>query len=131
MFLNITVKQVPPLFSAIKVGGQRLYNLARKGITDIEIPERTVSIYKLELILFDPPFIDLRVVCSKGTYVRSLCDDLGTVLGIGAHMTSLQRTSIGKFRIEEATTFSELEQGINLCYPIDFALSHLPGIILR
>jgi tRNA pseudouridine55 synthase len=124
------VKQVPPLFSAIQVGGQRLYNLARKGITDVQIPERTVSIHELELIRFDPPFIDLRVACSKGTYVRSLCDDLGAVLGAGAHMTSLQRTAIGKFRIKEATTFSELEQGSNLCYPMDFALSHLPGIIL-
>ncbi|MDQ7786497.1 MAG: tRNA pseudouridine(55) synthase TruB [Thermodesulfovibrionales bacterium] len=124
------VKQVPPLFSAIKVGGQRLYNLARKGITDVQIPERTVSIHELELIGFDPPFIDLRVACSKGTYVRSLCDDLGAVLGAGAHMTSLQRTAIGKFRIEEAVMFSGLEQGSNLCYPMDFALSHLPGIIL-
>jgi tRNA pseudouridine55 synthase len=124
------IKQVPPLFSAIKVSGQRLYKLARKGITNIQIPERMVSVHELELIRFDLPFLDLRVVCSKGTYVRTICDDLGTALGTGAHMTSLQRTKIGIFRIEESTSFSQLERGDNVCYQIDVVLSHLPEIIL-
>lgn len=124
------ILQVPPLYSAIKVGGERLYKLARRGITDIRSPERTVSVHKLELIRFDPPFVELRIACSKGTYVRSLCNDLGAVLGPGGHMTALQRTCIGKFRVTESTAFSELASGAGTCYPMDFALSHLPEIML-
>jgi tRNA pseudouridine55 synthase len=124
------ITQVPPLFSAIKVGGQRLYKLARKGITNIQSPERMVSVHELELIRVDLPFLDLRVACSKGTYVRTLCDDLGTALGTGAHMTALQRTKIGIFHIEKSTSFSQMDRGINVCCQIDVALSHLPEIIL-
>ncbi|MEW6585611.1 MAG: tRNA pseudouridine(55) synthase TruB [Nitrospirota bacterium] len=123
-------KQIPPLYSAIKVGGQRLYKLARKGIKDIERPERVVSIYSIDLLFFGAPYVDLRVKCSKGTYIRSLCEDLGNALGTGAHMTSLKRTRIGTFGIEQSVSLDEFRNHADVCHSIDSAISHLPEIIL-
>ena len=101
------IQQTPPMYSAIKMHGQTLYKLARKGIT-LEVPARTVKIKSIDLISFDPPYVDLGVSCSKGTYIRSLCDDLGNALGVGAHMTALERTMVGIFSVEESVSFEDL-----------------------
>ena len=124
------IKQIPPMYSAIKKNGQPLYKLARKGMT-IKRSERTVNIYSLELVHVHLPYLDLNVFCSKGTYIRTLCDDIGQALGVGAHMVSLERTRIGIFRIEHAASLEELPSyKKGACYSIDSALSHLNEIIL-
>ena len=97
------IEQVPPMFSAVKVNGRRLYELARKGKT-IERQPRKVTIYELELLDLESPFLTVRVVCSKGTYIRSLASDLGEALGCGAYVKALTRTRIGPYRLEEAWT---------------------------
>lgn len=127
------IQQIPPLFSAKKHQGERLYRLARRG----EVVERgpiTVKVYELELISFDPPLVRLRVFCSKGTYARALCDDIGKALGCGGHLHSLVRLKAGQFRLEEAITLSRLqeiqEQGklTEVLLPIEQALDHLPAV---
>ena len=98
------IKQVPPMFSALKVQGQRLHEMARAGL-EVERSPRSVHIYELELKSFragDYPEAELRVVCSKGTYVRSLADDVAVSLGGRAHLTALRRTRIGGFQVEAA-----------------------------
>jgi tRNA pseudouridine55 synthase len=127
--LTGTVKQKPPMYSAVKIGGTRLYKLARKGL-DIERPERTVQISRIDLISVHLPYLDLRVNCSKGTYIRTLCDDIGMELGIGGHMVSLQRTRVGDFRIENSVSLEDLGNRSNPYYSIDFVLSELSEIIL-
>ncbi len=102
--------QVPPMYSAIWVDGKRLYDLARKGIT-VERTPRRVTIHELELLEIrqeDPVTLTLRVRCSKGTYIRSLCRDIGEALGCGGAMASLVRTRVGQFRIEDALTLDEV-----------------------
>jgi tRNA pseudouridine55 synthase len=101
------IQQTPPMYSAIKIHGQTLYKLARKGIT-LDVPARAVTIKSIDVISFDPPYLDLGVSCSKGTYIRSLCDDIGNALGAGAHMTALERTMVGIFSVEEAVSFEDL-----------------------
>ncbi len=123
------IKQTPPMYSAIKKDGKPLYTLARKGIS-IERPERTIHIYAIDLLCFCPPFIDFRISCSKGTYIRTLCDDIGNDLGVGAHMVSLKRTGIGTFRIEDSVSIEELRNKQGMFYSIDSALSHLREVIL-
>lgn len=98
------IEQVPPMFSALKVEGQRLHEMARAGL-EVERNPRSVHIYELELKSFmagDYPEADLRVVCSKGTYVRSLADDIAVSLGGRAHLTALRRTRVGGFQVEGA-----------------------------
>ncbi len=125
------IKQKPPLYSAIKVKGQRLYKLARKGI-NIDVPERTINIMEIQALAFNPPFFEFKVVCSKGTYIRTLCDDIGISLGTAAHVISLIRTRIGSFNIQDAFSFGEPENKlINAIYSIDSAISHLEEIILN
>jgi tRNA pseudouridine55 synthase len=102
------IEQVPPVFSAVKVDGKRAYELARKG-QEAEIKSKTVEIKTYELTRIALPDIDFRVVCSKGTYVRSLARDLGTALGCGAHLTRLVRTRIGDYKLEDAWTVADLE----------------------
>jgi tRNA pseudouridine55 synthase len=123
------IKQIPPMYSAIKIGGQPLYKLARLGM-NIKRPERTIDIYKLDLLSFNLPYLDLKISCSKGTYIRTLCDDIGNVLGVGAHMVSLERTRIGMFRIEDSASIEELNSKKDACHSIDSAISHLNEIIL-
>ena len=127
--LTGTVQQKPPMYSAVKIGGTRLYKLARKGL-DIERPERTVQISRIDLMSVHLPYLDLRVNCSKGTYIRTLCDDIGKELGIGGHMVSLQRTRVGVFRIEDSVSLEDLGNRSNPYYSIDFVLSELSEIIL-
>jgi tRNA pseudouridine55 synthase len=124
------IRQTPPMYSAIKMQGRTLYKLARKGIT-LDVPEREVTISGIEFIAFDPPFFDLVISCSKGTYIRSFCNDLGNALGVGAHMTALKRTKAGMFGIEEAVSIEQLEarQTLSL-HSIDASISHLKEIIL-
>ena len=95
------IDQKPPIFSAIKKDGKRLYELARKGETT-EIAARKVSIYEFELTKTIVPEIDFRVVCSKGTYIRALANDFGLALNSGAHLSSLRRTKIGKFSVDNS-----------------------------
>lgn len=95
--------QIPPMFSAKKINGQKLYDLARQG-QEIERRPCQIEIYKLKLLKYDPPFLTIRVVCSAGTYIRTLARDLGEKLGTGAFCDELTRTKIGKYKLKKATT---------------------------
>lgn len=95
-----TIKQVPPAFSACKVNGERAYELARKG-EEITLKAKTLVIDELELVSCNLPEIVIRVVCSKGTYIRALARDIGFALGSGAHLTALRRTRVGNIRVED------------------------------
>lgn len=103
------IEQIPPMYSAVKHNGQRLYKLARKGQT-VERKKRVVTIYDTEVISFQNPDLVLRIECSKGTYIRSLAYDIGEALQSLAYLTALRRTRIGPFRIEEALTINKLEE---------------------
>ncbi|KAG7016215.1 truB [Cucurbita argyrosperma subsp. argyrosperma] len=109
--------QVPPMFSAIKVGGEKMYEKARRG-ESIELSPRRISIYKfdIERSLDDRQNLIFRVTCSKGTYIRSLCADLGKALGSCAHLTALRRDSIGEYLADDAWEFKELEDAITKAY---------------
>lgn len=100
--------QTPPMYSAVKIGGQKLYEIARKG-KEIERPAREVMIHKLSVDSFAYPEAALTVVCSKGTYIRTLCHDIGQLLGCGACMSSLVRTRSGSFTLEQAMTLEEIK----------------------
>jgi tRNA pseudouridine55 synthase len=117
------------MYSALKKEGVPLYKLARKGIS-IERDERPVSIHSLSLLQLRLPFLELKVACSKGTYMRTLCEDIGNVLGVGAHMVSLTRTRIGRFRIEDAALPDELGTEGPAVHSMESALAHLPGVEL-
>lgn len=107
------IMQVPPMVSAVKVGGKRLYELAREGV-EVERQARPVTIHRLQLLDFRPgprPVAYVDVVCSKGTYIRTLAADIGAALGVGAHMSYLVRTRSGPFTLEEAATMEELAAG--------------------
>lgn len=95
------IEQVPPMHSAIKVDGKRAYEIARKG-ESIELKKRTVTITEFEITKVEWPSVSFRVVCSKGTYIRSLARDFGDALGVGAYLAELCRTRIGSFRLEDA-----------------------------
>ena len=97
------VMQVPPVFSAVKVDGKRAYNLARKG-KEVELKAKPLEIKELEIVSFEPPLLTLRVVCSKGTYIRALARDIGEALDSGAHLSGLKRTRVGEMRIEDCLT---------------------------
>jgi len=104
-----TFDQVPPQFSAIKVDGKRAYESARKDI-NVEIKARQVTISAFEIIRIDLPDVDFRVVCSKGTYIRSLARDFGELLGSGAHLTKLCRTRIGSFHLRDAYELDDFQK---------------------
>lgn len=127
------IMQKPPMYSAIKLNGQPLYKLARRGI-EVERARRPVEIYNIKLLQIDIPYVDIAVSCSKGTYIRTLCDEIGLMLGTGAHITALERTSISTFAIDASVTFDTLGQGISDDSPcvssIDHALSDLSEVIL-
>ncbi len=101
--------QVPPMYSALKVNGKKLYELARAG-KEVERAARPVHIFEIEILEMDLPRVTMRVLCSKGTYIRTLCDDIGAKLGCGGTMESLKRTKVGEFGIAEALTLSELQE---------------------
>ncbi len=101
------ILQVPPMYSAIKINGQKLYDLARKG-KEVERQPRQITIHELKLLGMDADGIHLRVHCSKGTYIRTLCKDIGEALGCGGCMAALRRTAAGNFTAEQAVPLSEL-----------------------
>lgn len=102
--LTGTILQVPPIYSAVRVNGERLYEKARRGETSDQIKSRQVTVSVFEVSTERFPEVDFRIVCSKGTYIRSLVRDLGLLLNNGAYMSSLRRTRIGDFRVEDADT---------------------------
>lgn len=103
------IEQLPPMFSAVQVGGQRLYHLARQGI-EIERKPRSVTIYSIEILSIDIPRVTIDVHCSKGTYIRTLAADIGDKLGCGACIESLTRTQSGDFLIENSVTPEQLSE---------------------
>ncbi len=127
------IQQVPPIYSAKKYRGERLYRLARRG-EHVERQPVTVRIHTLDLLEFRPPFVRLRAICSKGTYARSLCDDIGRALGCGGHLYELTRTRSGRFTLEGILTLTELEDRVRggrlseVLIPIAEALDHLPAV---
>lgn len=106
--------QIPPMYSALKVNGQKLCDLARAGKT-VERKARPIVIYEVTILKIELPRVTMRVHCSKGTYIRTLCEDIGNRLGCGACMESLLRTRVSEFRIEEALKLSELEVLTGAC----------------
>ena len=106
------IEQIPPMYSAIKVDGKKLYEYARAGV-EIERKSRKVTIYDIELLDVELPYFSIRVKCSKGTYIRTLCDDIGSKLGCGAALSELVRTAVGRFKIEDALTLSDVEKRLN------------------
>jgi tRNA pseudouridine55 synthase len=134
-----SIEQLPPMYSAVKHQGERLYKLARQG-KEVERTPRTVQIFALDLLSFTPPTLELDVHCSKGTYVRALAEDIGEALGCGAHVSALRRTGVGPY-VEGDTRFVSVEdveaaaeQGTEaldaMLLPLDSALGHFPAVKL-
>ena len=112
------VMQVPPVFSAVKVDGKRAYKFARKG-QEVEIKAKPLEISKIELLDLEGDKLILRVVCSKGTYIRALARDIGVALGSGAHLTALRRTRVGDIPVEECLSLDKAIEMIESC-PLEF-----------
>lgn len=131
------IDQLPPMYSALKHKGERLYNLARQGI-EVERELRRINIFKLELSNWSLPEFSLDVHCSKGTYVRTLAEDIGKAVGCGAHVTALRRTGVGPYADGELVSMTQLEdlrvQGTaaldELLLPMESALTHWPEVRL-
>jgi tRNA pseudouridine55 synthase len=123
------IEQVPPMYSAVKVSGTSLYKLARKGV-EVERKPRKVLVSELELLGLEGPFLRIRIVCSKGTYIRTLADDIGRALGVGGQITSLRRLRVGHFRASEAVAPEDLCPGHPAVHSVDSALSHLREMTL-
>jgi tRNA pseudouridine55 synthase len=127
--------QVPPAFSAIKVAGKRAYDLARRGDA-LELAGRPVTIHRLDVVAWEPPRLTLLVVCSKGTYIRSIARDLGEALGCGAHLTRLVRLWVGSFGLETAISLEEIQAAAaigridDVLLPADTALAALPALLV-
>jgi tRNA pseudouridine55 synthase len=102
-----TIQQVPPMHSALRVDGQRLYDLARRGV-EVEREARPVVVHAIDVLRFEAPTLVFRVRCGKGTYIRSLAADLGAALGVGAHLTALRRTRVGPFALGHAVAIDTL-----------------------
>lgn len=128
------IEQIPPMYSAIKKDGKRLYQLARKGET-VDIPARKCVVHGIELLddIGDNKYI-LRIRCGKGVYIRTLCHDIGARLGCGGHMATLERVAAGAFRIEDALTLEQLDALYRegkleeALAPMDYPLSHIPRV---
>lgn len=134
-----TITQVPSMYSALKYQGKPLYKYAREGI-EVPRPERTLQIYQLDLIDYQENVVSLSIRCSKGTYVRTIVDDLGETLGCGAHVIELRRTSIGDFKATDMITLTHIGQLKNdgqfqamddLLLPVDTAIAALPAVFLN
>ena len=132
------IMQKPPVYSALKVNGKKMYEIAREGKSDeIEIKSREVHIKELKVLSINDNKIRFYVKCSKGTYVRSICYDIGEILGCGGHMSFLIRTSSGKFNLENSITLEELEEYFNkgsldnYLYDIDFVLQNFGHINIK
>ncbi len=129
------IAQVPPMFSALHHQGRRLHELARSGVT-VERPPRTVRIHTIELLKLALPRLSLRIACGKGTYIRSLCADLGEAMGCGATVETLIRTRVGRFALAEAVPWRELSELLDptplwdRLLPPEGALAHLAAVVL-
>jgi tRNA pseudouridine55 synthase len=127
------ILQRPPLFSAAKIGGVPAYRMARKGLTP-ELRERMVTIHEIGLLDYSEPLVRFAVTCSKGTYVRTLCDDIGTRIGCGAHLTSLRRTRAGRFLLDQAWSIDRISDAVasgkhyGALTSLNEALADRPGI---
>lgn len=128
------IMQVPPMYSALKKDGKPLYEYARAGI-EIERPARQVKILKMTTVTFDYPFVTLSVTCSKGTYIRTLAEDIGKALGVGAHLRGLTRTAVGDLQLKDALTLdafealSEVERE-QVLLPLDALMQNTPSVNL-
>ena len=107
-----TIEQIPPSFSACKVGGVRAYDMARKG-REVELKPKTLVIDEIELLDCSLPDITIRVVCSKGTYIRALARDIGEALGSGAHLTALRRTRVGSIKADDCICLDDFPQWLS------------------
>jgi tRNA pseudouridine55 synthase len=125
--------QIPPMYSALKVNGKKLCDLAREGIT-VERKPRRVHIYDIEIGAFSLPYVTFRVHCSKGTYIRTLCEDIGNELGVGGLMESLLRTRVSRFALADAHTLSQIEACRDagtldsLLLPVDMVFEAYPAL---
>ena len=130
------ILQIPPMVSAVKVGGKRLYRLARKGQT-IEREPRPVRVNRFDLVRYEEPVAEVRIACSKGTYVRTLAADIGEKLGCGAHLEALSRVRIGDFRVEEAHSIQKVAEYVEdgtidkLYIPLEKTIEPLQTVTLR
>lgn len=128
--------QIPPMYSALKVNGKKLCDLARSGI-EVERKARAVKIFEIEILQMELPRVTMRVHCSKGTYIRTLCHDIGQKLGCGGCMETLKRTKSGDFSIEEALTLEEIQAKKDagnlqeILYPVDYVFSALPKRVVE
>ena len=120
-------EQVPPMYSAVKIGGKKLYEMARQGKT-VERKPRTIEIFELELLDGGGAEFSIRVKCSKGTYIRTLCHDIGQALGCGGCMSALRRTSAGCYDLSQAVTLEEVLAGKQQLLPVESLFSHLPAV---
>ena len=132
---NGMIDQVPPMYSALKHHGKKLYELARDGLT-VDRLARRISIYELHLLGFQTEYLELEVYCSKGTYIRTLAEDIGDKLGCGATVKALRRIQSGSFSIQQANTIEELQELDNQqllasLIDVDFPLQALPSIQLN
>lgn len=131
------IEQIPPMHSAIKIQGQPLYKLAHQGI-EVERAPRRVTIFTINLLRLDGDELEFRVHCSKGTYIRTLAEDIGQALGPGAHLSQLRRTAVGPFVEESAVTLASIETRaqedvdglVELLVPMEQALDHWPAVHL-
>ncbi len=121
------INQIPPMYSALKKDGVRLYDYARRGI-EVERAERTVIINELEILNFSPPFVRFVVECSRGTYIRVLAADIADELGCGGHLTELRRIESDGFKIDDAVTLEDIRNGGVELTPLDEALPHMKRI---
>lgn len=130
-----TIEQIPPMYSALKKDGKKLYELARQGIA-VEREPREVEIRQLNIVAWDPPRITVDVECSKGTYIRAIARDLGEVLGVGAYLSGLTRTASGRFTVEAASDLAIIVEAIEeewwmlLIHPLDEALLDYEAMIV-
>lgn len=126
------ISQIPPMYSAIKVNGQKLYDLARKG-QEVERKPRKITIFSLECLTFDGRAARLRVHCSKGTYIRTLCKDIGEALGCGGCMAALRRVQAGEYDLSQAVTLETLtgcENPEKYLLPVDSLFAKYPAVTL-
>ncbi len=129
------IEQVPPPYSAVKVKGRKAYDMARKG-EDVDLAPRKITVYSLEMLEWAPPEVVIDVYCSSGTYIRSLANDLGKMLGCGAHLVGLRRTKSGRFTLRDAAPLRKLREAFDTgtwyqyLIPAAEALSDWPAIEL-
>jgi tRNA pseudouridine55 synthase len=131
--LECQEEQVPPRYSAVKVRGTPAHRLARAG-RPLSLRPRKARIERIDLISFRPPLVEIEVLCGKGTYIRTLADDLGRLLGCGAHLQALRRTAVGPFQADNALSPQRLQTAfadgtwLDLLLPLDHGLGHIPAV---